>query len=352
MNILSTNGLVGRYVTDWSGPGRGPHRRQHPARGAQLSRRHHDPDRRGHRQGRRRRRRRDGGRVEVTLRGANSLGDHVTGTVRLPSLPRRGVPDERPDQPRLRRQHRHRRHRRHRVLQGVGPQRAAPGRRGGRPRPARRRHRAVRGGRAGHLQLRHQPRDRHRPQPGHGGAVLLQPHPLRRRRRVRHHPAGGAGRRGRGGRRGRLLPGVQRALGQPVRRRRPGPPAGRQRRDGPLRLVRAPGPAHPGPVGGHGRPAVPARDRGHLRGPGTGGGGRPQARRHQPEGLVLREADHPRGPPELPVDRRAPPPPRLLPGDRRRPGAGGHLAGAGPRPSEHPGRHPGRRPGGRGPARR
>jgi acetyl-CoA acetyltransferase len=43
----------------------------------------------------------------------------------------------------------------------------------------------------------------------------------------------------------------------------------------------------------------------------------------------------------------AAPPPRLLPGDRRGTGPGGHLARARPRPSEHAGRHPGRRPGGR-----
>ena len=51
MNILSTNGLVGRYVTDWAGPGRRVDRREHPARGAQLSRRHHDPDGLGDGQG-------------------------------------------------------------------------------------------------------------------------------------------------------------------------------------------------------------------------------------------------------------------------------------------------------------
>ncbi len=82
MNILSTNGLVGRYVTDWSGPGAvltdvkirlgapnypddimtltGSVTAMDDAVGA------------------------DGyGGVEVTLRGANGLGDHVTGTVSL-----------------------------------------------------------------------------------------------------------------------------------------------------------------------------------------------------------------------------------------------------------------------------
>jgi hypothetical protein len=86
MNILSTNGIVGRYVTDWSGPGgvltdvkirlgapnypddtmtlTGSVTAKDDAVG---------PDGRGC--------------VVVTLRGANGLGDHVTGTVslRLPS---------------------------------------------------------------------------------------------------------------------------------------------------------------------------------------------------------------------------------------------------------------------------
>ena len=50
MNILTTNGLVGRYVTDWSGPRSRAGRGQHPARRAELSRLHHDVDRLGHRE--------------------------------------------------------------------------------------------------------------------------------------------------------------------------------------------------------------------------------------------------------------------------------------------------------------
>ena len=93
MNILSTNGIVGRYVTDWSGPGgvltdvkirlgapnypddtmtlTGSVTAKDDAVG---------PDGRGG--------------VEVTLRGANGLGDHVTGTVtlRLPSADDAGTP--------------------------------------------------------------------------------------------------------------------------------------------------------------------------------------------------------------------------------------------------------------------
>jgi hypothetical protein len=90
MNILSTNGLVGRFVTDWSGPG---------ARIESVSIRLGAPNHPGDTmtltgsviavdgpEGRG-----DGrGVVEVAVRGANSRGDHVTGTVKL-SLPLDGV---------------------------------------------------------------------------------------------------------------------------------------------------------------------------------------------------------------------------------------------------------------------
>jgi hypothetical protein len=90
MNILSTNGLVGRFVTDWAGPG---------ARIESVSIRLGAPNHPGDTMtltgtvnsaevpaGR------DDGRgvVEVAVRGANSRGDHVTGTVRL-SVPRGGA---------------------------------------------------------------------------------------------------------------------------------------------------------------------------------------------------------------------------------------------------------------------
>ncbi len=42
MNILTTNGLVGRYVTDWSGPGAVLGTIVDPPRRAQLPRRHDD----------------------------------------------------------------------------------------------------------------------------------------------------------------------------------------------------------------------------------------------------------------------------------------------------------------------
>jgi acyl dehydratase len=81
MNILSSNGLVGRYVTDWSGPGSiiesvsirlgAPN---YPGDTMVFTGRVTAaavPEGRG-----------DGrGVVEIAVRGANSRGDHVTGTV-------------------------------------------------------------------------------------------------------------------------------------------------------------------------------------------------------------------------------------------------------------------------------
>ena len=82
MNILSTNGLVGRYVTDWAGPGAvltdvnirlgAPN---YPDDTMTLTGAVTAKDDAVDGDGR--------GAVEVTLRGANGMGDHVTGTVRL-----------------------------------------------------------------------------------------------------------------------------------------------------------------------------------------------------------------------------------------------------------------------------
>jgi acyl dehydratase len=79
MNILSTNGFVGRFVTDWAGP---------DARLTSVKIRLGAPNYPGDTMtmsgsvtGK------DGGIVEVSVQGANRLGDHVTGTVavELPS---------------------------------------------------------------------------------------------------------------------------------------------------------------------------------------------------------------------------------------------------------------------------
>ncbi len=87
MNILSTNGFVGRFVTDWAGPG---------ARIESVSIRLGAPNYPGDTMtlsgavtATELPAERDDGRgvVEVAVRGANSRGDHVTGTVRL-SVPR------------------------------------------------------------------------------------------------------------------------------------------------------------------------------------------------------------------------------------------------------------------------
>lgn len=74
MNILTTNGYVGRYVTDWAGP---------QARILKIAIRLGAPNYPGDtmtltgsvtRTG-------EDGTVEIAVRGANGLGDHVTGTV-------------------------------------------------------------------------------------------------------------------------------------------------------------------------------------------------------------------------------------------------------------------------------
>ena len=90
MNILSTNGFVGRFVTDWAGPGAliesvsirlgAPN---YPGDTMTLSGTVTTTELPAQRT--------DGrGVVEVAVRGANSRGDHVTGTVRL-SVPRDGA---------------------------------------------------------------------------------------------------------------------------------------------------------------------------------------------------------------------------------------------------------------------
>jgi hypothetical protein len=90
MNILSTNGIVGRYVTDWSGPagvltdvkirlGAPNYPDDTMVLSGSVTAKDETVGPDGY------------GAVEVTLRGANRLGDHVTGTVRV-RLPSGGVP--------------------------------------------------------------------------------------------------------------------------------------------------------------------------------------------------------------------------------------------------------------------
>jgi acyl dehydratase len=76
MNILTTNGWVGRFVTDWAGP---------DAVLKKVAIRLGAPNYPGdtmHMTGRVTAKG-DDGLVDVEIRGANSLGDHVLGTVTL-----------------------------------------------------------------------------------------------------------------------------------------------------------------------------------------------------------------------------------------------------------------------------
>jgi acyl dehydratase len=81
MNILTTNGFVGRFVTDWAGPDATLKKvairlgaPNYPGDTMRLTGSVTAKDEAA-------------GTLEVSLRGANSLGDHVTGTVTL-TLPR------------------------------------------------------------------------------------------------------------------------------------------------------------------------------------------------------------------------------------------------------------------------
>ena len=75
MNILTTNGFVGRFVTDWTGPG---------ATLKKIDIRLGAPNYPGDTmtiEGAVTAKDDDAGTVEVSVRGANQLGDHVTGKV-------------------------------------------------------------------------------------------------------------------------------------------------------------------------------------------------------------------------------------------------------------------------------
>jgi len=86
MNILSTNGFVGRFVTDWAGPDARLRRvairlgaPNYPYDELVLTGQVASAEERG-----------GEGLVEVRVRGRNGLGDHVTGTVTL-ALPLAGA---------------------------------------------------------------------------------------------------------------------------------------------------------------------------------------------------------------------------------------------------------------------
>ena len=85
----------------------------------------------------------------------------------------------------------------------------------------------------------------------------------------------------------------------------------------------------PAAAGGVPGPALHAPLRRHQRRLRSHLGTLAQARRDQPEGVVPRPADHAGGPPELEDDRRSAAAARLLPGVRRRAGAGDRVGRAG-----------------------
>jgi acyl dehydratase len=75
MNILTTNGLVGRFVTDWAGP---------DARITSVAIRLGTPNLPGDTmklRGTVKGKNQAKGTVEVDVKGANAWGNHVTGTV-------------------------------------------------------------------------------------------------------------------------------------------------------------------------------------------------------------------------------------------------------------------------------
>ena len=158
-----------------------------------------------------------------------------------------------------------RRDRRHRVLEGLGPQRAAAGRRGGAGRAGRCRAGARRRRRAGDVHDGHHHRDRAGPRARHRRAEVLQPDPLRRRRGLRDRPAGGDGGRHRGRASawcatGRFNERSGRRFGQV-----PAPRCRRLRRGG-QRSHYPMGLSTPAATGGDDRPALHARLRRDQRG--------------------------------------------------------------------------------------
>jgi acyl dehydratase len=83
MNILTTNGLVGRYVTDWAGPDAVLRRVAIKLGAPNL------PGDTMKLTGTVKKKDDDAGVVEIEVAGRNSWGDHVTGTVAI-AWPRKG----------------------------------------------------------------------------------------------------------------------------------------------------------------------------------------------------------------------------------------------------------------------
>ena len=74
MNILTSNGMVEKYVVDWARPGRRAQGDRDPPRRSRAPLRHADLHRR-------RSTSIEDGIATIKVVGAVSLGDHVTGTV-------------------------------------------------------------------------------------------------------------------------------------------------------------------------------------------------------------------------------------------------------------------------------
>jgi acyl dehydratase len=101
MNILTTNGFVGRFVTDWAGPnavfksvkirlGAPNYPGDTMTMTGQVTKK-------------------EDGVIEVAVKGSNSLGDHVTGTVQLelPDAPVRWSAGGKPPKPPKRKKDKH-----------------------------------------------------------------------------------------------------------------------------------------------------------------------------------------------------------------------------------------------------
>ena len=319
-------GSSGRYVTDWAGPDARAQVGEDPPRRAELPGRHDDDDRRGHGKDDGARR---GRRSRARTRSATTSAAPSRWCCRVSERRERAA-----RQPARRR--RDRRDRRDRVLEGLGPLRAAARGRGVRGRDRRRRASSpsqVDGmvtftadtnpeieiaKNLGVGELTFFSRIHH----GGGAACgTIQQAVLAVNAGVADYVV--------------VLPRVQRALGPPLRRRRAGP----RRRWRRPRARTSPGTRRTGcsrprsgsrcsPGATCTSTARPARTSAASRSPTA------STRPTNPKAWFYEQPDHARGPPGVALDRRAAAPARLLPGERRRPGARRHHARAGPRPAE------------------